>query len=91
MSLSQTQLQSLGKRDAAKWDKAQAAVAAADEKIQQIQATIADKKAELDKLKESLAKAKGVRSEKFDAKKTLAEDLKSAAGGPSSKARTDDD
>ncbi len=93
MSLSQTQQQSLGKRDAAKWEKARAAVAAADEKIEQIQADIAAKKEELDKLKESLAKAKGVRSDKLEAKKSLAEDLKSAAGGPSSKARAlaDDD
>ena len=93
MSLSQSQQEALGKRDAAKWEKACAAVAAADEKIEQIQADVADKKKELDKLKESLAKAKGIRGDKLEAKRTLAEELKSAGSRPSSKARvlTDDD
>ncbi len=81
MSLSQVQVEKLGKRDAAKYEKACQAVAAADEKIGQIQADIAAKKKELDKLNENLGKAKDIRDDKVETKKSLAQELKSAGNG----------
>ena len=79
MSLAQTQIDSLNKRESARWEKASSALADAEDRITQLKDEISTKKNELDKLNAALQKAMGTKDEKTDAKKKLADELKESS------------
>ena len=85
MSLTEAQIDSLNKRDSARWEKACCAVTDAEDRITQIKDDIANKKKELDKLNQSLGKAKESRENKKDGKRMVAEELKDSSQRRASK------
>ena len=76
MSLTQTQIDSLNRRESARWEKACVALTDAGDRVMQLKDDISTKKNELDKLNAALQKVKGTKDENTDAKKKLADELK---------------
>ena len=79
MSLAQTQIDSLNKRESARWEKACVARTDAGDRVMQLKDDISTKKNELDKLNAALQKAKGTKDEKTEAKKKLADELQESS------------